>query len=147
MPLATAGQLTPQAPQLRESVTTLTSHPLAGPLSQLANPVLHCKPQSPAKQVCELFAARGQVVSQAPQLVGSVPRIVSHPLVGLPSQSPKPGLHAMLQVPEEQVGVPFTEEHTLPHAPQLFTSAERVAQFPEQVFSRLDMIGRSLSLL
>lgn len=40
---------------------------------------------------------------------------LSQPLVALPSQLLKHWLHAMLHVPEEQVGVPFIEEQMLSH--------------------------------
>jgi hypothetical protein len=94
---------------------------------------LHSRPQVLDEQVGVLSEPKGQVDPQAPQLFGSAVRNDSHPFAGLPSQFSKPGLHMMPQVPDEQVGVPFAEEHTWPHVPQLFTSAKRFTQFPEQV--------------
>jgi hypothetical protein len=76
--------------------------------------------------------AEEHTLPHTPQLSGFAPILISHPLRGLPSQSANPGLHVIPQTPEEQVGVPPTEEHTFPHAPQLFTSVDRLKQFPEQ---------------
>jgi hypothetical protein len=55
---------------------------------------------------------------QLPQWVGLVVVLVSQPLATLPSQLPKPAEQAIEQEPPEQLGVPFTEEHAVPHAPQ-----------------------------
>jgi hypothetical protein len=49
----------------------------------------------------------------------TVLRGVSQPLTTLPSQLPKPLLHAIWQVEPTHDGVPFVPLHTLPQAPQL----------------------------
>ena len=66
---------------------------------------------------------------------------VSQPFASLPSQLPKPGLHApSWQVPFEQTALAFANEHDRPHIPQceseVFVSASQPfdalpSQFPK----------------
>jgi hypothetical protein len=47
---------------------------------------------------------------------------ISQPFVTLPSQSAKPGLHVILQMPAEQPGLEFGyAAHAFPQEPQLLT--------------------------
>lgn len=65
----------------------------------------------------------------APQLV-SVFRLVSHPLVGSPSQFAKPDAQVGTQTPAVQVVVPLAFEQTLPQEPQFATLVFRLASQP-----------------
>jgi hypothetical protein len=71
-----------------------------------------------------------QTVLQPPQWLASVCRFVSQPFAGLPSQSPKPGLQAIVQEPMAQEGVPFVVLQALPHAPQFVALAARFVSQP-----------------
>ena len=72
-------------------------------------------------------------VPQAPQFV-TVVVLVSQPLVGLPSQLPKPAEHTGAQLPPLQlVELAPAVEHTVPQAPQLLGSEPSARQVPEQV--------------
>jgi hypothetical protein len=82
-------QLTPQLPQFAALAATLTSQPLSGAPSQSAKPAAQVKPQAPPWQVDVAFARAGQVLPQAPQVVGDS-MLASQPLAGLRSQSAKP---------------------------------------------------------
>lgn len=75
----------------------------------------------PLKQVAEAFA-KVHAFAHAPQLVTLALRLVSHPVVARPSQSPKPGSHAIWHAPPEQLGDPLVALQTRPQAPQLFGS-------------------------
>lgn len=82
-------QALPHAPQLAVEPSEV-SQPLADCASQLPHPpaqgpIAH----APAAQVAPALA-KAQRVPQAPQLLGSVVRLVSQPLAALPSQSPQP---------------------------------------------------------
>jgi hypothetical protein len=66
--------------------------------------------QVPVAHVGVAFA-RLQATPHAPQSV-SVTRLVSHPLLTLPSQLPVPAAQlAQPQTPAEQLGVPLGHEH------------------------------------
>jgi hypothetical protein len=69
----------------------------------------------------------------APQLLVVVVG-VSQPLATFPSQSAKPGLHAILHVEPTQVPVPPAWLHALPHAPQLLASSVRWISQPFATF-------------
>lgn len=76
--------------------------------------------QALAKQLA-VALAKLHALSQAPQCDVLFVVFVSQPLDVAPSQFANPELHAMPQVPLEQLGVPFELEQTLPHPPQLLT--------------------------
>lgn len=60
-----------------------------------------------------------QTFPQEPQFSGSVRVLTSQPLSwALLSQFANPALHTRLQLPREQVALPFVLLHTVPHAPQ-----------------------------
>jgi hypothetical protein len=61
----------PQAPQCRTSFDRFVSHPLAAPLSQLANPVLHLIPQEVPSHVACAFGPVGHGEHDFPQVAGS----------------------------------------------------------------------------
>jgi len=111
----------PQLPQLEISVFVLTSQPLVGFPSQLANPALH-EPieQRPPVQAGLPFVTAGQTVPQPPQFVTLEFVFISHPLERFPSQLAKPALHDPIeQAPAVQAAVPFvTAGQTTPQAPQ-----------------------------
>lgn len=70
-------------------------------------------PQLPAMQPVV------QVFPQRPQCAFDVKRLVSQPLLGFPSQSPKPALHAPIpQTPPVHAPVALAGAHARPHAPQ-----------------------------
>ena len=75
---------------------------------------------------------------QAPQLLMSLVRLVSHPLETEPSQLAKPPLHAIWHAPPEHVGAALAVEQAFPQVPQLSTLAEvpvsqPLAGFPSQL--------------
>lgn len=81
-------------------------------------------------QVGVEFGRVGHTLPHAPQFVTLVRRSVSQPLPARPSQLPKPALQLNPQAPAAHVRVALaTVGQTLPHAPQLFTSASvRISQ-------------------
>jgi hypothetical protein len=79
----------PHPLQFAESLDVLTSQPLAGFLSQSALGETQVTPQAPLTQVA-IPPAAVQTCPHPPQLLVSDPVLVSHPLVGLLSQSEKP---------------------------------------------------------
>ena len=75
-------------------------------------------PQVLSAQVAVPFAEL-QLVPQAPQFVTLLVTFASQPLLrALLSQLPKPALHAMLQLPALQLGVPLLVLQAWPHPPQ-----------------------------
>ena len=70
----------------------------------------------------------GQRPVQLPQR-SSVITFVSQPLLGCPSQSPKPGRHSPLtHVPWTQEGTVFGKTHAAPHSPQLSAPLRSASQ-------------------
>src|SRR5690349_6575935 len=120
-------QVNPQPPQLL-LVLSGASQPLAGLLSQLPRPALqapsvHCPPGHDS-----LALARSQTTPQPPQFA-VVSSGVSHPLFGLPSQSPKPGLHDVsVQLPlvHDEVALPRLQGK--PQPPQFWLVLSGVSQ-------------------
>jgi hypothetical protein len=116
-----SAQATPQAPQL-PSVVRLDSQPLPVRPSQLPKPAVHAwSAQTPLKHVADAFE-KLQALPQSPQFPMLVFRLVSHPVVARPSQSPKPGSHAIWHAPPEQLGEPLVALQVRPQVPQLFGS-------------------------
>jgi hypothetical protein len=127
-------QVWPQEPQLSVEVLVFVSHPLPAMPSQSANGDLQLPMAQAPFEHAAVALGRLQTVLQTPQWLGSVCRFVSQPFAGLPSQSPKPGLHAIVQEPAVHEGVPFVALQALPQAPQL---AALVARFVSQPFAGL----------
>jgi hypothetical protein len=124
-----AEQMLPQAPQLLVSKVSLVSQPLAYWPSQSANPLL----QAPIAHTPPLHKAvplaTKHTLPHAPQLLGSLASFVSQPSTYLPSQSPKPGLHALIaQIPLLQNDVAFGAEQVIPQPPQLPSTLRLVSQ-------------------
>ena len=125
-------QTLPHPPQLLASVFRLVSQPLAGLPLQLPKPALQVMPQTPIEQNAVPLVEL-QTWPHAPQLVGSVVRLVSQPLAGLPSQSAKPALQVPPQTPLVQVATPLEKAgQTWPHVPQLLTSLCSLTHMPLQ---------------
>jgi len=81
----------------------------------------------------EQISLDGQTCPQDPQLLESFRIFVSQPLLGLPSQLPKPKLqNAMTQVPFEQALVAFGRLQTCPQVAQLLGSVCKFTQIPKQ---------------
>jgi len=116
-------QTWPQVLQLLTLVFRFTSQPLAGLLSQSAKPALQVPmAQVPLLQVAAALA-NVHLVPQALQLLTSVLRLTSQPLVALPSQLPEPAVHApIVQVLLTQLAAALANVHTVPQPPQLLTS-------------------------
>ncbi len=118
-------------------VSTFTSQPSSvapgcGPLQSRNDPV-HVYVQSPAAQVrAELFALE-QGAAHAPQCETFVARFTSQPLAAFPSQSAKPGLQVIPQVPPEQIAVPLVELQTLLHEPHRVGSMRVFTSQPSSV--------------
>ncbi len=88
------------------------------------------KSQVPLVQVGEALAGTGHALPHAPQLAMEVLVVVSHPLAGFLSQSPKPGLQVGWQPncapPPDELAVQMLVAvpgdgtvHTTPQPPQL----------------------------
>src|SRR4051794_637032 len=84
-------QARPQAPQLRRSESICASQPLPrlSP-SQSAKPAAQLPVQTPPEHAGTGTLLPEQITPQAPQLPAPPKRSDSQPLVGSPSQSPKP---------------------------------------------------------
>jgi hypothetical protein len=122
-------QVTPQAPQLVR-VWVLVSQPLLGLPSQLAKPAAHDGTHAPAVHTKVPFAFV-QAAAHAPQFVVLVFRFASQPFAALPSQLPKPTLHApSTHADAEQLAPAFANEQALPHAPQLVAVLVRFVSHP-----------------
>ncbi len=121
IPMLRAGHTRPQTPQLLTSAERMTHAPLQAvePAAHTAHiPMVHCMPSA------HRFAQR-------PQWVILVNRLVSQPVAGAPSQSPKFALHVVLHRPSAHVGVWFAPAgQRIPQAPQLFTSVAVFTQLP-----------------
>ena len=135
VPPVLVGQTTPQPPQLFTSLVVLTSQPSVRRLPlQSAKPALqvpvHALPEHTG--VAMLFDE--QAIPQPPQLVELVVVLVSHPLVLLPSQLPKPAAHTGEHTLATQLVelVPVVA-HTVPHAPQLLALVVVLTHTPEQL--------------
>jgi hypothetical protein len=121
----------PQAPQLFTLVRRLVSHPLLAFPSQSPKPAVQGPTwQMPAEHAGVALATE-QTLPQAPQLFTLVSRLVSHPLLAFPSQSPKPGLQAAIRhAPAEHADVALLAEQTTPQVPQFCTSVDRFDSQP-----------------
>ena len=118
---------TPQAPQLVSELSGV-SQPLASTPSQLANPASQPAVwQVPLAQVSAALA-RAHSMLHSPQSV-SVRRLVSQPLLSMPSQLDHPALQLrMPQVPEPQVALALAREQVVPQVPQLARVVVGVSQ-------------------
>jgi len=115
----------PQAPQWAE-VSSVASQPLAALPSQLPRPAAQAVPQVPAVHAADPPAGAGQALLQAPQWAVLVRVSVSQPLAALPSQSARPPMHMLPQVPAAQVATaPGEEAQRVPQAPQCAGSVWR----------------------
>jgi hypothetical protein len=108
----------PHPPQLALSVVVACSHPLAGFRSQSAKPARHSITTHVPPVHAAVAFARLQAPPQRPQCAVLVLVLVSHPLLALLSQLPRPGLHMIPHAPFVHVAVPPVELHGRPHPPQ-----------------------------
>jgi hypothetical protein len=124
-------QTRPHMPQLALLVLRLTSHPLVALMSQSPEPGMHARPQRPMMQVALAPVALGHTVPHAPQLRTSEAVFDSQPLRPLPSQLPKPVLHAMPHTLPAQVAVALAAAaQRKPHMPQFVGFAASSASQP-----------------
>jgi hypothetical protein len=101
------GQRLPHAPQLFGSFESACSQPLAGLRSQSAKPDAHdTMTHAPLTHAVEALA-RLHARPHAPQCVMLVFRLVSQPLAGFVSQSPKLGLQRVAHAPFVHTGTPL----------------------------------------
>jgi hypothetical protein len=111
-------------------VLSEASQPFAEFPSQSPIPIAQeAHPQTPAAHLGEPLG-HVQVLPQVPQLFVATWVLVSHPLILLPSQSPKPEEHVGVQTPALQTVVPLGLAHTVPHAPQLLVVELRLVSQP-----------------
>ncbi len=120
-----AAQGVPHAPQLAGSVERSTHD-----APQSVRPVpAHGRPHVPPLHT----RPAPQTVPHAPQWAALVSKPVSHPFAVMPSQSPKPAVHAVAHAPVTHVAVVFgvpSPGHMRPHAPQLRGSLCNCASQP-----------------
>ncbi|MFO0627818.1 MAG: hypothetical protein U0325_19575 [Polyangiales bacterium] len=130
--MAFDAQVRPQAPQFARLLVRLTSQPSVALLLQSAKPVLQVpRAQALLAQVAAALA-KAHTRPQAPQWRTSVTVFTSQPLAALPSQLPKPMLHAMPQAPAVHEGEALARVgHWVPQAPQF---AALVLVFTSQPF-------------
>jgi hypothetical protein len=123
---ATVGQAILHWPQFMGSPATFVSHPLPINPSQSAQPASHApRPQTPAVHAPALeCGCTGHVLPQAPQFIGSVAKLASHPLAAKLSQSPYPIVQPVkTHVLDAQPTVAFCAGvHAFLHAPQFLGS-------------------------
>ncbi len=123
------------APQCEGLLRVLTSQPSASWPLQSARPALHVSAHDAATQSAALSGRAGHTRPHAPQLVAAVSD-ASQPLLGSPSQSPKPAAHRSTQLPISQAAVAIAPAgHTRLHTPQCWTSVAVFTQRPPQIAS------------
>jgi hypothetical protein len=117
-----------QPPQLLLSLVR-SAHEFPHPV----NPALQLAAvQAPLEQAAVPLGIAAQALPQLPQLFRLVWRLVSHPLAGFWSQSPKPGLQApSMQAPALQVADALFMQFVL-HEPQFAGSMEMFSHSPLQ---------------
>jgi hypothetical protein len=120
-------QAVPQAPQWAASVWRSIRHPALGAPPQTAYGEVHVGEHVPDEQVVVPLGLV-HAAPQAPQLVTVEPRSVSQPLVGSPSQSPKPTPQAGTQTPLGQLVDPWALAQLVPQLPQWATVAREDSQ-------------------
>lgn len=122
--------LVPQPPQLLTSFVVFV--PQVAPGGQVASPA----PQVLYPHTPLVHAGVPPVVGhlcaapQPPQLLTSEFVLISQPLAALASQSAKPALQMIPQLPAVHVGVPPAVEHLVPQVLQLLTSVFRFTSQP-----------------
>jgi hypothetical protein len=119
----------PQLPQFAALVFVLVSQPFVALPSQLPKPGSHPTSWQVPLEHDSVAFGMSHATPQAPQLV-RVFRLVSHPLVGSPSQFAKPDAQVGTHVPPVHVDVPFAFEHTVPQVPQFAGLVFRFASQP-----------------
>lgn len=135
VPLVPFGQVAPQAPQFAALVRTSVSQPFPTIESQLPKfalqvEMLHALDAHVAVATCERLA---QLLLHAPQFVASLASVVSHPLLALLSQLPRPDWHVRLaQSPLTQLALatPGSALQLLLHPPQAVAVFERFTSQP-----------------
>ena len=110
------------------SVVSAVSQPFVAFASQLPKPASHDEmAQVPVPQVAVAFA-REQAIPQLAQFA-KVVSAVSQPLAVLPSQLPKPPLHAPIaQEPVEQLAVALVRLHAAPQLAQFASVVSDASQ-------------------
>jgi hypothetical protein len=117
-----------QAPQ-SVVVLRLRSQPLPALLSQLPKPVLQAMEQVPPVQDAVPLVLE-QALPHAPQWATVFVVLVSHPLLAVLSQLPKPALQVpRVHVPVEQDSAAFARSQTRPQ-PAQFESVDRLVSQP-----------------
>lgn len=118
-----SAQLTPHEPQLAGSPRPV-SHPSAGSALQSAKPGSHTTPQLPIVQTPVAFGgSSAQARVQLPHRMRSDETSASQPLLGMPSQSAKPGSHrTSVHVRVAQLSTAPGRLHSTPQPPQLPSS-------------------------
>jgi hypothetical protein len=111
-------QTTPHAPQFDALFCVPISHPSGDSPLQFPKPAVHAPSTHEPEAHDSAAFARSHTAPHAPQLP-RVARLVSHPLVALPSQFAKPALHVPIwQAPLKHVAPALAKAQTVPHAPQ-----------------------------
>lgn len=119
--------ITPQPPQLARLLSEV-SQPFGSTPSQFAKPALQPRmPQVPPGHV-DIAFGREHITPQPPQFAVLLSG-VSQPFPSVPSQLPRPGLHAAIEhVPVAHVADAPAREQVVPHAPQSVTVRSDVSQ-------------------
>jgi hypothetical protein len=128
---AGTGQARPHIPQFVRLVRVSTSQPSDALPLQSAKPGRHENPQTPVLHVAVALAGAVHARPHIPQFATAVPRFVSQPFAGLPSQSPEPMLQRNEQTAALHVGVAFMRAgHAMPQPPQCAAFVRTFASQP-----------------
>lgn len=126
-------QALPQPPQLAAEDLRLTSHPLAGFMSQLPNPSVHAPSVHRPPTHAPVPPSDTHVFPHLPQFIAFVCVSTSQPLVVSRSQFKCPDKHApkVHTPPTHELDAPSNMQ-TFPQPPQLAMSDDVVTQRPAQ---------------
>jgi hypothetical protein len=124
-------QIIPHAPQLVALDRVSTSHPSTAMPLQSRKPIAHASVHALERQRLVELGRVGHAIPHALQFATSLVRSVSHPFIGLPSQSAWPAVQRIEHAPLVHAGAangPLGQRFK--HAPQLYGSLLRSTSQP-----------------
>ena len=121
----------PHAPQFAALLDVFVSHPFVGSPSQSAKGALHARIVHAPAMHAAAACAKEHVVAHVPQCSTLLDVFVSQPFAGLPSQSPKPALHApRTQAPPLHDALALGNAQAWPQIPQFAALVPRSVSQP-----------------